>query len=112
MTEVSSVPAQVYRFLTGFASFPSRPGYFYWLFLNVTDALPSLIATKNSAHCTVSRWVCEDIGNLGWASTEERFWGVQLASDTEPKLSVAVDSNSNLDLNLNANLNLNVYLNF
>ena len=31
-------PAQVYRFFAGFASFCSRPGYLYLLFLNVTEA--------------------------------------------------------------------------
>ena len=39
LTEVPPVPERVYRFLAGLASFLSRPGYFYPLFLNVTEAL-------------------------------------------------------------------------
>ena len=38
LTEVPPVPARVYRFLAGFVSFSNRPGYFYLLFLNVTEA--------------------------------------------------------------------------
>ena len=39
MAEVLPVPARVCRCPAGFANFTTRPGYFYLLFLNVTEAL-------------------------------------------------------------------------